>query len=105
MTRKTFYKKLRQFAHRFRWKVDGIHCLRANSRNNRITDCCPITFLTYCLTNKKYENFRAIEAGGQIGLSAKDCNMIMTCADLEEDELEGNQKIVRRTLLEAVFSG
>lgn len=101
MTRKTFFAKFRKYAGRFRWKIDGWN-LRGRSGNNRIIDCCPITFLAYCEGKGKYESCDYKEAARDIGLSKKDADLIAKVADVRLEYLPGNQRPTRRALLNAV---
>lgn len=93
MTRKTFYRKLRQYAHIFSW----------TNRHGRIVGYrhgkyfCPLTAICYVEYNKFYNSTYYDEAGAKLGLSEEDYIYIKDRADIPRKSF-----CSRRALLKCV---
>lgn len=93
MTIKTFYKKLREHAVIFNWRLEGSY-IRGHTKDNKCF--CPVTALAYAIHGKIFTTGRFDEAGTLLGLSNEDSRYIAIRSD------DSSRKPGRRTLMKAV---
>lgn len=100
MTRKTFYRKLRSVAYKFRWEISS------SGRRIIAKQCgdtfCPITAVCVesgCGVWAVDEVWKAAE---KIGLSDEDAGYIVDLADYGFDDSVGGQVLARKNLEKAV---
>jgi hypothetical protein len=89
MTRKTFYRKLKQVKNQFDWKLEQ-NCIRSNQDN---LSFCPITAVNYALNRKYFTEVNVNDAAKQLGLSELDWEYIAGCAD-NRIKIRINDKVI-----------
>ena len=114
MTRQTFYRNLRKYAHLFKWSVASYGVLRGvlkkkfipKSKKDSLEEFkfCPVTAVYYAKTKEVCECGDYTEAARKIGLDyIVDANSIANAADDEDydkDYYDGDSRPrIRQTLL------